>query len=206
MGDMSAIRRAVLEQGPVEVRNPVVAWVRFWTQGWRFHGRASRTEFWWVVVLELALSAVALWVVGVHGTGGRWELYVDPFGAVVSPTVSFHLLDGAGSSWFGWGTGDREVRPDVWDLAILVPVIATAVPRWSLLVRRLHDRDRSGAWILLLVLTGPIGWFVVTLMVVGASRSGGARFDRGLFAGRGAPAPVLDAVDLSPVAVRPGPN
>jgi uncharacterized membrane protein YhaH (DUF805 family) len=198
MGDSvtASFRDRVLEQGPVDVTNPVVAWVRFWTQGWRFHGRASRTEFWWVVALELALTAVALWIVGVHGTGGRWELYADPFGAVASPRVSFVLVDQGHGGWFGWGTGARSVRPDAWDLALLVPVIVTLVPRWSLLVRRLHDRDHTGAWILLLVLTGPIGWLVVTGMVVSRSRPGGARFGRGLFSGRAAVRP--DAQHVSP--------
>ncbi|MCS6561154.1 MULTISPECIES: DUF805 domain-containing protein [Curtobacterium] len=181
---MTGFRESVLEQGPADVTNPVVAWLRFWTQGWRFHGRASRSEFWWVIALELALVGAALLIVGVHGTGGRWELYVDPFGAVPSPRVSFHLLDRGQDGWFGWGAGDREVWPDAWDLVLLVPTILTTVPRWSLLVRRLHDRDHTGLWILLLVFTGPIGWLVVTIMVARSSRPGGARFDRGLFAGR----------------------
>ncbi|MBO9038657.1 MULTISPECIES: DUF805 domain-containing protein [Curtobacterium] len=181
---MTGFRESVLEQGPADVTNPVVAWLRFWTQGWRFHGRASRSEFWWVIALELALVGAALLIVGVHGTGGRWELYVDPFGAVPSPRVSFHLLDRGQDGWFGWGAGDREVWPDAWDLVLLVPTILTTVPRWSLLVRRLHDRDHTGLWILLLVFTGPIGWLVVTVMVARSSRPGGARFDRGSFAGR----------------------
>ncbi|VXA90444.1 conserved membrane hypothetical protein [Curtobacterium sp. 8I-2] len=185
MGDSEAVnfRRSVLEQGPADVTNPVVAWLRFWTQGWRFHGRASRSEFWWVIALELALAGVALWVVGVHGTGGRWELYVDPFGAVPSPQVSFDLVDRGRDGSFGWGAGNREVWPDGWDLVLLVPTILTIVPRWSLLVRRLHDRDHTGLWILLLVFTGPIGWLVVMGMAASRPRPGGARFDRGLFGG-----------------------
>lgn len=186
MGDRvtAGFRDRVLEPGPVDVTNPVVAWVRFWTQGWRFHGRASRTEFWWVIALELALTAAALWVVGVHGTGGRWELYADPFGAVVSPRVSFHLVEVEQGAWFGWGSGPRDVRPDAWDAVLLAAVIATVVPRWSLLVRRLHDRDHTGMWILLLVFTGPIGWLVLTGMVASRSRARGARFDRGPVGGR----------------------
>ncbi|MBF4606340.1 DUF805 domain-containing protein [Curtobacterium sp. VKM Ac-1393] len=197
MGDSTAttFRERVLEQGPVDVSNPVIAWVRFWTQGWRFHGRASRSEFWWVIALELAVVGAALWIVGVHGTGGRWELYVDPLGAVPSPLVSFHLLDRGQGAWFGWGSGPRDAWPDAWDLALLVPTIVTIVPRWSLLVRRLHDRDHTGLWILLLVFTGPIGWLVVTGMVASRSRARGARFDHGLFAGR--PAASADEQQVS---------
>ncbi|PZF23370.1 hypothetical protein DEJ05_14445 [Curtobacterium sp. MCLR17_045] len=157
--DKTGFRESVLEQGPADVTNPVVAWLRFWTQGWRFHGRASRSEFWW------------------------WEMYIDPFGVVPSPRVSFHLIDRGQGAWFGWGGGERDVWPDAWDLAILVPTILTIVPRWSLLVRRLHDRDHAGLWILLLVFTGPLGAVVLGVMVARSSRPGGARFDRGLFAG-----------------------
>jgi uncharacterized membrane protein YhaH (DUF805 family) len=190
MGDRVGFGARVLEQGPVDTVGPLVAWARFWTQGWRFHGRASRAEFWWVIVLEAALTGLALWIVGVHGTSGRWEFTVDPFGAVASPKVSFHLMDRGAGSWWGWGSGGRDVRPDPWDALVLAVVIGTILPRWSLLVRRLHDRDHSGAWILLLVFTGPIGWFVVMVMVARGPRPGGARFDRGVFAGRRPPTEV----------------
>jgi uncharacterized membrane protein YhaH (DUF805 family) len=184
MGDSNTtgFRASVLEQGPVDVTNPVVAWLRFWTQGWRFHGRASRSEFWWVIALELALTTALLAWLSADGVG-RWQFFADPFGVVPSPQVAFHLL-GDDHGWrFGFGTG-RDAWADVRDVAIMVVLLVTAIPRWSLLVRRLHDRDHTGLWILLLVFTGPIGWLVVTIMVARSSRPGGARFDRGLFAGR----------------------
>jgi hypothetical protein len=54
----------------------------------------------------------------------------------------------------------------------------------TLLVRRLHDRDRSGTWWVALVLLGPLGWIIVTVMVLGAPRPGGVRFDPGPWTGR----------------------
>lgn len=194
MGDSATFRARVLEQGPVDVRRrPLVAWVRFWTQGWRFHGRASRSEFFWVVVLQAVIVFGVLWLLQQLGAGARWSVYVDPLGVVPSPQVGFHLVDlhrGAHGDrvWWGFGTG-RDTWPDGWDVAVVVGLAVTAVPRWSLLVRRLHDRDHSGMWVLLLVLTGPIGWLVVTGMVVSRPRARGARFDRGLFAGRREPVP-----------------
>ncbi len=86
--------------------------------------------------------------------------------------MSFHLVEVEQGAWFGWGSGPRDVRPDAWDAVLLAAVIATVVPRWSLLVRRLHDRDHTGMWILLLVFTGPIGWLVLTGMVASRSRAG----------------------------------
>ncbi|QQD76462.1 DUF805 domain-containing protein [Curtobacterium sp. YC1] len=184
MGDSNTtgFRASVLRQGPVDVTNPVVAWLRFWTQGWRFHGRASRSEFWWVIALEFAVTTALLAWLTTDGTG-RWQFFADPFGIVPSPQVALHLLGGDRGWSFGYGSG-RSVVPEARDVVVVVGLLVTAVPRWSLLVRRLHDRDHTGLWILLLVFTGPIGWLVVTIMVALSSRPGGARFDRGLFAGR----------------------
>jgi uncharacterized membrane protein YhaH (DUF805 family) len=188
MGDSTSFRSRVTEQGPVDVsRRPDVAWVRFWTQGWRFHGRASRTEFFWVIALQAVVTLVVWWLVEQLGMTARWTVYADPFGIVPSPQVGFHLFEihqgRYSAAWWGYGSG-RDAWPDSWDVAIIVGLLVTAIPRWSLLVRRLHDRDHTGMWILLLVFTGPIGWLVVTGMVVSRPRVRGARFDRGLFAGR----------------------
>lgn len=204
MGDsgITGYRARILERGRVDVRNPLVAVGRFWAQGWRFHGRASRSEFWWVLAVEAVVVAALFVVVQQTGMAGRWGLYADPFGVVLSPQVGFHLFEVSGHSgfdraWFGFGSG-RDTWPDGWDIAVIVGLVVTALPRWSLLVRRLHDRDHTGAWIVLLVLTGPIGWLVVTGMVASRSRPRGARFDRGLLDGRrdsdepaGAPGPAV---------------
>jgi uncharacterized membrane protein YhaH (DUF805 family) len=193
MGDSVSLRAVsfrdrVLEQGPVDVlARPDVAWVRFWTQGWRFHGRASRTEFLWAIALQ-AVVVLGAWQLAPHlGLTARWTVYADPFGVVLSPQVAFHLLSihrGApDSAWWGFGDG-RDAWPDSWDVAIIVVLALTAVPRWSMLVRRLHDRDHTGLWILLMVFFGPFGAVVVGAMALRSSRSSGSRFDRGLFAGR----------------------
>jgi hypothetical protein len=63
---------------------------------------------------------------------------------------------------------------------MIVGLALTALPRWTLLVRRLHDRDHGGLWVLLLVLTGPLGWLVLGVMVLRGPRPGGARFDPSL--------------------------
>ncbi|WP_189319547.1 DUF805 domain-containing protein [Curtobacterium sp. ER1/6] len=179
MGD----RGEVLDQGPVDVgARPVVAWLRFWTQGWRFHGRASRSEYWWVLLLEVPVSLGVWWLLQRAGLASHWTLSADPFGIVPAPQVTFRLVSSE-HSWWGIGAG-RDVRPSGWDLAVLAGLALTFVPRWSLLVRRLHDRDHSGAWILLVVCLGPFGALVLAVMVLRSSRPDGARFDRGSFAGR----------------------
>ena len=58
----------------------------------------------------------------------------------------------------------------------LVWALATIVPTLAVLVRRLHDTDRSGFWIFIgpIPLVGPV---ILLVFTVQASRPGGARFD-----------------------------
>ncbi|MFJ3385510.1 MULTISPECIES: DUF805 domain-containing protein [unclassified Curtobacterium] len=181
MGEATTFRARVRAPGPVRDAGPLVAWARFWTQGWRFHGRASRSEFFWPMVIELLLVAVFVGLPVWTGTPWRWDAHADPFGIVPSPSVHFSLIgDPAHGGEFGYGEGAR-VAPNPWDVVVLLGLAVTAIPRWSLLVRRLHDRDRSGGWILLLALTGPLGWLVVSVMVCGRPRPRGSRFDPSLW-------------------------
>ncbi|TCK65598.1 DUF805 domain-containing protein [Curtobacterium sp. PhB136] len=181
MGEATTFRARVRTPGAVRDAGPVIALVRFWTQGWRFHGRASRSEFFWPMAVELLVVAVFVGLPVWMGTPWRWDAYADPFGIVPSPSVHFSLFgDPARGGEFGYGEGPR-VAPNPWDVVVLLGLAVTAVPRWSLLVRRLHDRDHTGLWVLLLVLTGPLGWLVVSGMVCSRPRARGARFDRTLW-------------------------
>ncbi|MCJ1715904.1 DUF805 domain-containing protein [Curtobacterium sp. VKM Ac-2922] len=179
MGEWTFRERAMVP-GAVRGTGPLLAWARFWTQGWRFHGRASRSEFLWPLVPELVLVVLLVGLPIWLGTPWRWDAYGDPFGIVPSPAVHFALLgDPSRGVEFGFGGGVR-VTPNPWDTVVIVGLALTALPRWTLLVRRLHDRDHTGLWILLLVFTGPIGWLVLVVMVLREPRSSGARFDPSL--------------------------
>ncbi|MFJ3379761.1 DUF805 domain-containing protein [Curtobacterium sp. NPDC090217] len=179
MGDRGTFRQQALARGPQRDVGPLVAWARFWTQGWRFSGRASRSEFAWPMVFELIVVVLAVGIPVWSGTPWRWTWYADPFGIMPSPAVYFHLW-GSGNWWWGYGDG-ADVPPRAWDLPVIAWVAVTAIPRWTLLVRRLHDRDHTGLWVLLLAFTGPIGWLVVSAMVVRRPRAAGVRFDRTLW-------------------------
>jgi uncharacterized membrane protein YhaH (DUF805 family) len=176
----------VLVPGAVRRASPFVAWTRFWTQGWRFTGRASRSEYLWCVAAEafvafLLCVSVPQWI----GIPSHWTLFVDPFGAVPSVAEGLTIrMSGDRSSWWGFGSGDRVVSSLPYDVVVFCWLAVTALPRWTLLVRRLHDRNRSGFWWLALTLFGPVGWIVVTFMVLGAPRPAGERFDDGLWTGR----------------------
>ena len=118
-------------------------------------GRASRTEFWlWIVFLYLSLCVL-----------------LAPFGLMLFVAV-FFLAEGGPVipfeppenflEWPFWGT-------QVWGLVCLCPTI-------SLFVRRLHDMNRTGWWIIPAFMPFLILIYVVVLGVLsgtpGANRYG----------------------------------
>ena len=71
--------------------------------------------------------------------------------------------------------------------------LATIVPSLAVTVRRLHDTDRSGWWVLL-ELVPFIGWLVVLVFTVLDSQPGANRFGpnpKGVL-GVGTPSPIVD--------------
>lgn len=96
---------------------------RFWRKFAVFSGRASRSEYWWWVLVSVVISVV-LQLIGSLVFGGG-------------------LLLGAGSSILDLRALLLPLTPAlVWSVVVLVPSIA-------LVVRRLHDTNRSGWWCLL---------------------------------------------------------
>ncbi|RSX50917.1 DUF805 domain-containing protein [Bifidobacterium callimiconis] len=93
--------------------------VRFFKKYAVFHGRASRSEYWW------------------------WFLFSAIIGAV------FSLLSSATD-----GSTIIEGLEGIWNLAVLVPGVALAI-------RRMHDANRSGWWVLL-----PYGLIVLAIIVM----------------------------------------
>lgn len=65
------------------------------------------------------------------------------------------------------GVGD--ILNYIWSLLTLVPSLAVTV-------RRLHDTDRSGWWILI-GLVPLVGWIILIVWTASASKPAGARFD-----------------------------
>lgn len=123
---------------------------RFFKKYATFTGRASRSEYWWWV-LAGGIVSIVLSILIV--TTGAARMGSDGVWQVQGgPGVIFVVLSA------------------LWSLAIIIPQIA-------LLVRRLHDTNRSGFWafIYFVPLVGPIILFVFTLL---GSKPEGARFDR----------------------------
>lgn len=87
-----------------------------------FSGRARRTEYW----MYALVTTVIVIVLGV----------ID---GLVFGTGSYAALSGAGSVGFSFSLGTLST---IYTLAVFLPSLGVAV-------RRLHDTDRSGWWLLI---------------------------------------------------------
>jgi uncharacterized membrane protein YhaH (DUF805 family) len=106
-----------------------------------FEGRASRAEFWWFA-LFLLIAGIVLTAIDRMIFGG-WAFY---------PDMMQYRMDGHGM-WHGgmwrygaWGYGVWMPGPR--PLTFLFG-LATLSPRLAVAVRRLHDVDRTGWWLLI---------------------------------------------------------
>jgi uncharacterized membrane protein YhaH (DUF805 family) len=142
---------AAPESAPYYGASPSVAFARFWRKYATFSGRASRSEYWWSVLISIIVAAV-FYIIGTLAGG----IYGPPTAAGV-PTL-------------GPGYGIYVTLSVIWTLAALVPGLAVS---W----RRLHDTNRSGAtyFLALIPIVGPI---IVLVFVLLPPNPEGARFDR----------------------------
>lgn len=138
------------QQGLVPLDQPLYgatigqAFVRFWKKYVVFSGRASRSEFWWAVLITTIIGVV-IEVIGIAAGG-------DLLAANSSPT------------------GPDDIAPTIWGLATLLPSLA-------LTVRRLHDINRSGWWVLI-GLIPVVGWIILIVFNATAADPAGARYDQ----------------------------
>lgn len=107
---------------------------RFFKKYATFSGRASRGEYWWVVLFQFIISAV---------------LYAFTLPSLIAATTA--ASQGGTAPQLGAGYYVANGLLTLWSLATLVPSLAVA---W----RRLHDTGRSGWYYLLglIPLVGPI--------------------------------------------------
>jgi uncharacterized membrane protein YhaH (DUF805 family) len=122
---------------------------RFFRKYATFTGRASRSEYWWWMLVNILVSTV-LYVI---------SLALGTAGATVTETGSVP----------GPGFMIGVVLSMVWALAVLVPGLALT---W----RRLHDTNRSGAFFFLALIPF-VGGIILLVFTVLPSDPAGARFD-----------------------------
>ncbi|MDQ0425537.1 MULTISPECIES: DUF805 domain-containing protein [Cellulomonas] len=122
-----------------------------------FTGRASRSELWWVVLLNALvwLGAGALTVVAAR------------IGDAIRPSRSSDL-----------GLSPGPVLGVLIVLALLtLYVLVTLVPLFAVSARRLHDANLPAWWLLLAVVPG-LGALALLVLLALPSNPAGARFDR----------------------------
>lgn len=136
---------------PLYGAGPVAAVKRFFQKYADFSGRASRSEYWWVVlantVLYIVLGIVGF-LAGIPGSTTDYDGTMNP---------------GPGFIPFGF--------------VFAVLLFGTIVPFLSLGARRLHDIDLSG-WLQLINLVPYLGGFVLFILSLLGPKPAGARFDR----------------------------
>lgn len=115
--------------------SPFEAWCRFWQLS--FVKRASRSEYWWVMIINVFISAIP----------NMWLALIE------NRVVNLSFKDCWFWSGFRWGV-------------IAIWTLVTFLPIWTLTVRRLHDINKSGWWMLisLVPLIGPLWFFILTLL------------------------------------------
>jgi uncharacterized membrane protein YhaH (DUF805 family) len=114
-----------------------------------FEGRASRSEFWFFVLFYF----IAFFVLGIADQLVFWLL----FEVVVEPLA-----------YLGFGRFAGRPLTELFVLATLLPSIAVVV-------RRLHDLDRSG-WFILLNFVPFVGQIVLIVWYCGPGTKGPNRF------------------------------
>ena len=133
---------------PGEPVGPVKAVQNFFRRGFRFSGRASRSEYWWIFLFAAIIAIV-------------WELGPEEFW---------------GSRTLSSSTAAGFVVFVVWIICCLAALVL-AVFNIALSVRRLHDANLSGLWALLLLLP-PLGTLALIVMATLPPDPRGVRFDR----------------------------
>jgi uncharacterized membrane protein YhaH (DUF805 family) len=102
-----------------------------------FSGRSRRKEYWMFVVFVIIASIILSILDTALGLGG-------------STTTSSEFGDGTASASFSSRGGILSM---IFGLAVLIPSIALAI-------RRMHDQDRSGWWILVPIANIIMIWFI----------------------------------------------
>ena len=117
-----------------------------------FRGRASRSEYWWTVlfnfIIAVAIQALMPILQGVGLMSAITSNSTTEFSAMSTSGVIFTML------------------PLAWLLAVIIPCLA-------LTVRRLHDVNHSGWWVMAPTLCGIASAIMMILALVSAAANDG---------------------------------
>lgn len=99
-----------------------------------------------------------------QGRARRSEYWFFYLFAVIVGVVAQILIVSTGETWAG-----------IFSLVYLVFILGTIIPQLAVAVRRLHDTDRSGWW-LLIGLIPLVGFIVLLIFMVGDSKPGANKY------------------------------
>ncbi|MHA7284543.1 DUF805 domain-containing protein [Arthrobacter sp. TMS2-4] len=142
---------------------------RFAGRAFQLRGRASRSEYWWWMLINVLVLATTQLLVPAPFSDRTSQptLSVGPFGSALFANIE--LIDVSPT--------DAPSSP-VAALSLIIAalwLIGTIVPGFTVAVRRLHDSNLSGRWVLLALI--PPGPFILLLLAIRRPRPEGARFD-----------------------------
>jgi uncharacterized membrane protein YhaH (DUF805 family) len=159
----------ISESTPLVGASPGAALSRLWWRAFQLRGRASRSEYWWWMLLNLTVvGATQLLIPGLlTGRTPQPSLMLGPFGSWLFADIPLLTLTDT----------DAPSSPVAAGFLLFTGIwmLVTLVPGFTVAVRRLHDSNLSGWWVLLVLV--PVGTFVLLLLATRRSRSEGARFD-----------------------------
>lgn len=166
---MKYFRGMAGDAGPLPGSSLPQAMNRFARRAFQLRGRASRSEYWWwMLVNVLVLATTQLLIPAlVSGRTPQPTLMVGPFGSGLFAHIELF------NAYTAEGPSSSLVTISL--LIASVWVIVTIVPGTTIAVRRLHDSNLAGWWALLALV--PLGGFVVLLLAIRRSRQEGIRFD-----------------------------
>jgi len=118
----------------------------------QFSGRSRRKEFWYFVLFLFIVSFILTIIDSALGLGGSTTREFDRTATGIS--AGYYTSGGLLTGLFA---------------------LATLIPNLAVAVRRLHDTDRSGWWILLSFLP-LIGWIVLLVFYLTDGTRGPNRF------------------------------
>jgi uncharacterized membrane protein YhaH (DUF805 family) len=134
---------------------PLTAYARFWRRYVVFSGRASLSEYWWPVLLNVVIAVV-----------------IGLLGAIL-------LVVGSGLSDQGLGVAAvPNALGGVLLFALFLFFLAQLIPSIAVAIRRLHDANLSGLFFLLSFIPS-VGGLIVLVLTVLPSNPEGRRFDSG---------------------------
>ena len=149
MTDVSAGSSQVPLDAPLREATFGQAFSRFFKKYATFHGRASRSEFWWWFLAYTIISGV---LYGFTYTVGNPLMVTNENGVPVPVYTVAHL------------------PYTLWWLATVIPWLALS---W----RRLHDTNRPGPWWFLWFVP-IVGQIILLVFFLQPPKPEGARFDR----------------------------